>query len=212
MVNQTQKMTRKNLSLLMALALAILASTASAANNFQRCFQCFFTNRETAAFCDSSGECLSNLSLNCDEAPIESYFDCPQRYVTATCSNHTFTNQDFNRSGELAVRKSMTLQAGEACMISIDRTTDGSYGTVTIQYDNPYLMVFDDTKIDFATDDRVGLIEEPTQSGWAPRTFLVANAAPFPTQFNAIYDGALNLLTSATLSAVLLISSAFILC
>ena len=50
--------------------------------------------------------------------------------------------------------------------MSIARTTDGSYGTVTIQYDNPYLYVFDEYQWDVASGDRLGLIEEATQVGW----------------------------------------------
>ena len=99
-------------------------------------------------------------------------------------------------SGDDAVVESMRLMQGEACIMTIDRTISGSYGTVTIQYDNPYLMVFDEINTDFVSNDKLGLIEEASQDGWAPRTFLVANAGVTPVQFNAIYDSAVNSLTT----------------
>ena len=36
----------------------------------------------------------------------------------------------------------------------------------------------------------LGLLEEPSWNGWAPRTFMVANGGLMPAQFNAIYEAA----------------------
>ena len=90
--------------------------------------------------------------------------------------------------------------------MSIDRTTAGSYGTVTIQYDNPYLMVFDEIKYDFVSNDYVGLIEEASQEGWRPRTFLVANAGLMPAQFNAIYDSAFSSLQLSLVGLLIMLT------
>ena len=67
--------------------------------------------------------------------------------------------------------------------MQIERTFDGSYGTAAINYDNPYLYVFDDYVLEYQTGDTLGLIEEPTYIGWSPRVFFVANSGLMPTQF-----------------------------
>ena len=141
---------------------AVLCLQAFAVQNYLKCFNCFYENREGYSFCGSTGQCLSNLSVNCDDEWITSYFDCPERYVTSGCGNFTFTDETFGVSGDSAIVDSMRLMQGEACIMSIDRTIDGSYGTVTIQYDNPYLMVFDDINTEFVSNDRLGLVEEST--------------------------------------------------
>ena len=105
---------------------------------------------------------------------------------------------------ENATKVQMRLNQGEACVMSIDRTTDGSYGTVRLQYDNPYIMVFDEYDYIFSNGDYLGLLEVPTNEGWVPRTFMVANAGLMPTQFNAIYEQAsLSVLASLTSLATL---------
>ena len=172
------------------LIVALLSMQVAAVNNYLKCFNCFYENREGYSFCGGTGECLSNLAISCSDEWIETYFDCPEQYVTTGCGNYTFTKDSFGQSGDNAIVESMRLMQGEACIMTIDRTIDGSYGTVTIQFDNPYLMVFDDINQDFVSNDKLGLIEVPTQDGWNPRTFLVANAAVTPVQFNAIYDSA----------------------
>ena len=168
--------------LLTLMIATLLALTAEAVSNYQRCFQCFSANRVGYNFCEPTGECLRDFSLDCDEQDkIKTYWDCPQRYVPSTCGNYTFTEDDFEMSGENALTKQMRLNQGEACVMSIDRTTDGSFGSVRIQYDNPYIMVFDEYDWIFLSNDYLGLLEESSVLGWAPRTFLVANAGLMPT-------------------------------
>lgn len=47
------------------------------------------------------------------------------------------------------VTVAMTLQAGSSCWVSINRTMDGSFGTVAIESSDPYLLVFDDTSAQY---------------------------------------------------------------
>ena len=74
--------------------------------------------------------------------------------------------------------------------MQIDREFDGSYGIATIDYDNPYLLVFDEYDLDYEAGEGLGLVEEPTYIGWGPRTFFVANSGLMPTQFSVIWDRA----------------------
>ena len=119
---------------------------------------------------------------------MKHYWECPQRIDNDRCGNYTFTKDDFDREDE--VIKAFTLQEGVACWMQIDRTPDGSYGQATIDYDNPYLLVFDEYNLEYESGDGLGLVEEPTYVGWGPRTFFVANSGLMPTQFSVIWDGA----------------------
>lgn len=92
--------------------------------------------------------------------------------------------------------------------MKIDREFDGSYGVASIEYDNPYLLVFDDYDLDYQPGDGLGLVEESTSVGWGPRTFFVANSGLMPTQFNVVWDAAQAGLSLAA-SLILLISLQF---
>ena len=85
--------------------------------------------------------------------------------------------------------------------MQIDREFDGSYGIATIDYDNPYLLVFDEYDLNYEAGEGLGLVEEPTYVGWGPRRFFVANSGLMPTQFSVIWD-------QATLNFSLISSSA----
>ena len=188
----------KKTVLFLAAIIACLSLQAKAVSNYQLCFQCFYNNRVGYEFCKNNGVCQRENSLGCSEENlIKSYFDCPQKYVTESCGNYTFTDFNFDMSGEFGVQQQMRLNEGEACFMTIDRTTGGSYGTMRIQYDNPYIMVFDEYVWDFASDDYVGLIETSDQQGWLPRTILVVNAGLIPTLFTAVFEGAMQSLTTS---------------
>ena len=88
--------------------------------------------------------------------------------------------------------------------MQIDRELDGSYGVAAIDYDNPYLLVFDDFDLNYEPREPLGLVEESTWIGWGPRTFFVANSGLMPTQFSVIWDGAQACVALATSAAVLL--------
>ena len=77
------------------LVLALLSMQVAAVNNYLKCFNCFFENREGYSFCGDTGECLSNLSISCQDEWITTYFDCPEKYVTTGCGNYTFTKESF---------------------------------------------------------------------------------------------------------------------
>ena len=89
--------------------------------------------------------------------------------------------------------------------MQIDRTRDGSYGTVTLEYNNRALYVFDDYELSYESGMKLGLIEENSVTGWTPRKFFVANGSLMPTLFNSIYQYAF---WSATPTFLLLITTA----
>jgi len=108
-----------------------------------------------------------------------SYVDCPLAINQENCFNYTFTADNFDQiEPNILVNQ---LEAGEACWLEANRTTDGSYGTIAIEYDNRYLYVFDDLVENYKSGMQLGLIEEPTIRGWAPRKVLVANGGLLPT-------------------------------
>ena len=88
--------------------------------------------------------------------------------------------------------------------MGIDRTFDGSYGTATLKYDNPYLMVFDEFDLEYESGNSLGLIEESTYMGWKRREFFVANSGLMPTQFNVAWENAKAGLSLASCLAILL--------
>ena len=52
-------------------------------------------------------------------------------------------------------------------------------------------MVFDlHNTTEYESGQALGLLEEPSWNGWAPRTFMVANGGLMPAQFNVIYETA----------------------
>ena len=74
--------------------------------------------------------------------------------------------------------------------MQIDRDFDGSYGTAAVNYDNEYLLVFDEINLSYESGVTLGLIEESTSLGWSPRYFFVANSGLMPSQFSVLYTGA----------------------
>ena len=77
----------------------------------------------------------------------------------------------------------VTLNEGYSCYITINRTQNGSYGTVAINTDNPYLLVFD-TEVDtYTSGEALGLFEVPTYFGWEERELFLANIGLVPTEF-----------------------------
>ena len=115
-----------------------------------------------------------------------------------SCANYTFTEENFDiPEGNVTIVNE--LGAGEGCWMQINRTASGSYGTVAIEYDSPYLYVFDDYIPTYESGEPLGLIEEQTAVGWGPRVFFVANGGLMPTRFNTIYTGAMNNLTLTSL-------------
>lgn len=77
----------------------------------------------------------------------------------------------------------VTLDGGASCYITIDRTSDGSFGTVQIQSDNQDLLVFDDEFFEFSESTVLGLVEVASNLGWEPRTIFLANTGDAATEF-----------------------------
>ena len=80
---------------------------------------------------------------------------------------------------------------GEGCWVRIDREPDGSYGTMRIVYENRFIFVFDKQKHHhYKSGDELGLLEEKSALGWAPREVFVANGGLVPTRFEVFYNQA----------------------
>ena len=120
---------------------------------------------------------------------IMNFFDCPELINQEQCANYTFTAENFNQTEPIVAEN--VLNAGEGCWMQIERTADGSYGTVAIEYDNQYLYIFDEFIPTYESGIELGLLEENTALGWAPREFFVANGGLMPASFTAIYMGGL---------------------
>ena len=83
-----------------------------------------------------------------------------------------------------------TLGKGNSCYMTINRTMDGSYGTMSINSQDPYLLVFDEFEPEYQNQDRLGLIEEDSYMGWKPRTVMLANIGTKTTNFQVTFDHA----------------------
>lgn len=93
----------------------------------------------------------------------------------------------------VAVTEPMTLQAGASCWVTINRTMDGSYGTLAINSTDPYLLVFDDSDTQYVSGDLIGLIEEDSYFGWAPKSVFVANIGLVNSDFVVTFESAVML-------------------
>ena len=185
------------------LLVAFLAASAMAVDNYQKCLRCFHEHRVDHFFCEPQAECYDNASWDCaEEDKIKNYWECPQSIDNSRCGNYTFTRDDFEREEEVV--GTFSLNEGVGCWMQIDREQDGSYGVAAIDYDNPYLLVFDDFDLNYEPREPLGLVEESTWMGWGPRTFFVANSGLMPTQFSVIWDGAQAGVALAASGAVLL--------
>ena len=174
--------------ILLTLILALF-TPVFAVENYYKCLECFFQNREDFAYCNTSTDCIGLGDPSCAESDkIHKYYDCPELINQEQCSNYTFTSENFNQTEPVVVEN--ILNAGEGCWMQINRTADGSYGTVAIEYDNQYLYIFDEMVPTYESGMELGLIEEETSLGWAPREFFVANGGLMPASFKSIYQSA----------------------
>ena len=124
---------------------------------------------------------------------ILKYSDCPEVINQEQCSDYTFTQDNFNQTEPIIVDN--VLNAGEGCWMQINRTAEGSYGTVAIEFDDQYLYIFDNYIPTYESGTLLGLLEEATALGWAPRKFFAANGGLMPTSFKAIYNSGIHSLT-----------------
>ena len=100
----------------------------------------------------------------------------------------------------------MELLDGEGCWIEIDREPDGSIGTMSIVHESRFLFVFDPHEPGYTSGKQIGLIEERTARGWAPRRVFAVNGGLVPTRFQVFYNKASDVLslTSALISLLFL--------
>ena len=96
----------------------------------------------------------------------------------------------------------VTLTEGTSCSITINRTSDGSYGTMAIKTEDPYLLIYDDEVFEYESKEPLGLIEVNGYDGWEPRTVFLANIGLVPSEFQVAFDSAVCLTVTASLLAL----------
>ena len=150
-----------NVSNLVLLIFSIYLSEVFAVENYYKCLECLSKNRSGYFYCDNvDEECLEETSDQCAISDqVSDYYACPEVINQERCFNYTFTAENFDQTEPIELEN--ILDAGQGCFMQIDRTADGSYGTVAIEYgDNRYVYVFDDYIEEYATGEKLGLIEE----------------------------------------------------
>ena len=112
----------------LAIAAAMLfIGQAQAITNYQSCLNCFYQNRTNAYFCQQNSQCLPLNSPQCTKAQqIVKNYQCVEGF--ADCTNVTFVGTSVGTNENTGYG----LLPGYGCYIKIDRTEDGSYGTLTI--------------------------------------------------------------------------------
>ena len=91
---------------------------------------------------------------------------------------------------EQPVIRNVTLDEGKTCSITINRTQDGSYGTMSFNTNDPYLLIFDDLIFEYQSKEPLGLLEVSSYDGWEPRTVFLANIGLVPSEFQVAFDSA----------------------
>ena len=167
----------------------MLSALAMAIDQYQQCFQCFFLHREDFYFCESSGECLPSSWAGCPDTDRITDKNACGEGVDVDCPQYTFTNETFGMEPELF---NVTLTEGTSCSITINRTSDGSYGTMAIKTEDPYLLVYDEDIFEYVSKEPLGLIEVDSYDGWEPRTVFLANIGLVPSEFEVAFDHAHN--------------------
>lgn len=125
--------------------------------------------------------------------------DCAQN-ISDACPSYTFDENSFGMAPEIF---NVTLVEGNSCYITINRTQEGSYGTVSIKTDDPYLLVFDDEVAIYESKELLGLKEVNNYEGWEPRTIFLANIGLVPSEFQVAFDSAMSLIASVGLVSIL---------
>lgn len=130
--------------ILLVAACTTLIAQVSAVDRYYQCLKCFEENPVIDHYwCDGSRSCQPADSWDClEEERIYSYVDCVEVVNQEKCFNYTFTVDDFEMDEPHKLVNS--LNPGEGCWLQINRTLDGSYGTVSVEYDDPDIVVFDD--------------------------------------------------------------------
>ncbi len=97
------------------------------------------------------------------------------------CTNVTYTDSSVGTVSQYA----FGLPPGQGCYIQIDRIRNGSYGTMTVNYDDPSILVFDNEQRDYQSGTELGL--PLTDYGWGPRKILVVNRGQNQARFAVLY-------------------------
>mmetsp|Transcript_13789 Transcript_13789/g.13471 ORF Transcript_13789/g.13471 Transcript_13789/m.13471 type:complete len:114 (-) Transcript_13789:44-385(-) len=96
----------------------------------------------------------------------------------------TFTRDSFNESYQYG----FSLLPGYGCYIAMDRHSDGSYGTVTFDFQDSNLLIFDNFQQTIISGEELPMPE--TASGWSQRSFFLVNRGAAATEFLATFNGA----------------------
>lgn len=99
---------------------ALLLAGTSAISQYQQCFQCFFLHRSDFYFCQSSGECLPSSWAGCLKRDRIYSQEACANYVSKDCPSFEFDKSTFGM--EVPVTKQVTLNQGNGCYVSINRT------------------------------------------------------------------------------------------
>ena len=182
----------------------MLVLTTRAIEQYQQCFQCFFLHRGDFYFCESSGECLPSSWADCLENDRIYTQEACANSISQDCPSYTFDETTYSMAEPDTFQ--VTLNEGNGCYVEINRTQGGSYGTLTIESNDPYLLVFDDYILEYETNTALGLVEVDSYIGWEPRQVFIANIGLVPSEFQVSFDAGSTLLTrTITLLAAALI-------
>ena len=108
---------------------------------------------------------MSDTDWDClEDDKILTFEQCPESITTNTCANYTFTEENIDQ--QEPVMQTIELLEGEACWTKINRTIDGSYGTLSIFHENRHLFVFDELERQYRVGDELGLLEIEDAAGW----------------------------------------------
>jgi hypothetical protein len=105
---------------------------------YKDCLECFYQNRTNFFYCQSNMQCLSVRQRNCPVAQmIMRESQCLVGFQD--CTNVTFSDVSVGQR----MQYGFGLPPGQGCFVQIDRIRNGSYGTMTLNYDDPSILVFD---------------------------------------------------------------------
>ena len=94
----------------------------------------------------------------------------------------------------------VTLSSSQSCYIRINRTDDGSYGTMTFTTEGlDQLLLFDDDVLQYQSETRLGLIEVSNNQGWEERKVFLANIGTEDIDFEVVFESSSILTTGVTL-------------
>eukprot|EP00347_Sterkiella_histriomuscorum_P019878 403339966 len=189
---------QSKLGLCFVLASMFLIQQTLAIETFSQCLNCFYTNRTAAYYCQSNQQCLPTKSPQCATSQmVLRNYQCMEGF--AECTNMTFTSLS---TGQITTQ-GYGLLPGYGCYIRIERLEDGSIGTLTLQFDDPAIKVFDDYNLNYKSGQQLGLLL--AESGWTPRQVFVVNTGEAPAGFTAVYSSSIKFMYSVVFGIIAIV-------